>query len=491
MNMKRLLLLVAFFATLQASAQQVNPVPDYVFANRMSAGRNTVTDTAAYFSIGPRYGATRGMMPPMVVDTASFSGNKRNGLLIFSVQKNKFLYWDSVGVKWAEMSGTGGSAITGSGVAGYMPEFTTTTNLDTTRLYHSAGRFAIGSTTTTNGVLNVYGAGSYFDTLVKIGKGDILVGGSYNPFAAINNSSIVLNGSLGGFLSFTNGVRSKSYIYSDTTDMYIRTVSAGRLLFGTRDSTRMFITTDGKISIAGSGASFASTARLNITDNSGDLIRVETSGGSQRLYIGQDTLMLNTSASGVIRLSRNYSSAAFINSSSEFLINTETDAGDYKLQVSGNIYSTSTAVFAATSGSVGIGTTSPVYAKLQLLTSGSGIVHQRAAGDYFYGTGFNGNNAFLTYYTSSNFIFGYGSSTGGAPSVNTMTLTTGGSVGIGTTSPNASALFDVTSTTKGFLPPRMTTTERNAIASPAAGLVIYNTTDSKLQVYTTAWTDLH
>jgi hypothetical protein len=109
------------------------------------------------------------MMPPMVVDTASFSGNKRNGLLIFSVQKNKFLYWDSVGVKWAEMAGTGGSAITGSGVSGYMPEFTTTTNLDTTRLYHSAGRFAIGSTTTTNGVFNVYGGQSYFDTSLLVG----------------------------------------------------------------------------------------------------------------------------------------------------------------------------------------------------------------------------------------------------------------------------------------------------------------------------------
>ena len=135
MNMKRLLTLVAFFATLQASAQQVNPVPDYVFANRMSAGRNTVTDTAAYFSIGPRYGATRGMMPPMVVDTASFSGNKRNGLLIFSVQKNKFLYWDSVGVKWAEMAGTGGSAIAGTGTTNYIPKFTGTTTIGNSQIF--------------------------------------------------------------------------------------------------------------------------------------------------------------------------------------------------------------------------------------------------------------------------------------------------------------------------------------------------------------------
>jgi hypothetical protein len=66
-----------------------------------------------------------------------------------------------------------------------------------------------------------------------------------------------------------------------------------------------------------------------------------------------------------------------------------------------------------------------------------------------------------------------------------------GNIAAGTTSPNASAIVDLTSTTRGFLPPRMTTTQRDAISSPAAGLVIYNTTTSKLQVYTTSWTDLH
>jgi len=59
----------------------------------------------------------------------------------------------------------------------------------------------------------------------------------------------------------------------------------------------------------------------------------------------------------------------------------------------------------------------------------------------------------------------------------------GSGVGIGTTSPNASAKVEIASTTQGFLPPRMTTVQRTAIASPAIGLVIYNTTTNCLNFY--------
>jgi len=47
--------------------------------------------------------------------------------------------------------------------------------------------------------------------------------------------------------------------------------------------------------------------------------------------------------------------------------------------------------------------------------------------------------------------------------------------GIGTTTPHASAKLDVTSTDKGFLPPRMTSSQRTNIPSPAAGLMVYQT----------------
>lgn len=62
----------------------------------------------------------------------------------------------------------------------------------------------------------------------------------------------------------------------------------------------------------------------------------------------------------------------------------------------------------------------------------------------------------------------------------------GGAV-LGAVTKNASALLEMVSTTQGLLFPRMSTAQRDAIASPAAGLVIYNTTTSKLNVYTSAW----
>ena len=53
---------------------------------------------------------------------------------------------------------------------------------------------------------------------------------------------------------------------------------------------------------------------------------------------------------------------------------------------------------------------------------------------------------------------------------------------IGAAAPAASAVLEVASTTKGFLFPRMTETQRGAITSPATGLMVYQT-DSDEGVY--------
>lgn len=59
-------------------------------------------------------------------------------------------------------------------------------------------------------------------------------------------------------------------------------------------------------------------------------------------------------------------------------------------------------------------------------------------------------------------------------------------VGIGTTSPDETAILEVQSTTKGFLPPRMDTDARDDISNPAEALVIYNTDSKCLEVFDNA-----
>jgi hypothetical protein len=97
-------------------------------------------------------------------------------------------------------------------------------------------------------------------------------------------------------------------------------------------------------------------------------------------------------------------------------------------------------------------------------------------------TGNTLSKATLTQGTGISIVNGNGSITITATGAASGAIITGG------TSINASAQLQVDSTTKGVLFPRMTTVQKNAIVSPAAGLVVYDTTLNKLCVRTaSAW----
>jgi len=84
------------------------------------------------------------------------------------------------------------------------------------------------------------------------------------------------------------------------------------------------------------------------------------------------------------------------------------------------------------------------------------------------GTGVNGK---MSFYTGAS----------GAPA--SMVLAREGNLGIGTTAPNASAVLDLTSTTKAFMPPRMTTAQKNSISTPTESMLVFDTDLDKIYVY--------
>ena len=145
----------------------------------------------------------------------------------------------------------------------------------------------------------------------------------------------------------------------------------------------------------------------------------------------------------------------------------------------------------ASTGNVGIGTTAPEV-KLDVKGTSTGTLTGMAL---FRDASTNGNGLLVragtgrvdllaTWISSGvNTDLTFTPTTSGGAQNEAMRITSAGNIGIGTTSPDASSLLDITSTTKGFLPPRMSEEERDNITSPAAGLMVFVTNTAKVSVF--------
>lgn len=145
---------------------------------------------------------------------------------------------------------------------------------------------------------------------------------------------------------------------------------------------------------------------------------------------------------------------------------------------------TSGSAFVFDGTNVGIGITAPAY---KLVVSSAG-----ASGIEF-GPAFSGTANLIQSYSRSGGVYvdtvyeaaQHRFNIAGSEKAR---IDSSGNVGIGTSSPSASAILDAQSTTKGVRMPNMTTTQKNAISSPAAGLMVFDTTLAKLCVYSgSAW----
>jgi hypothetical protein len=81
--------------------------------------------------------------------------------------------------------------------------------------------------------------------------GDVLIRGTYNPYASANRANIALNGSAGNIISFTNNTSGKGYIYHDNTDLKILNAIAGNLIFYTNSTEGMRIDSSGDTHLQG------------------------------------------------------------------------------------------------------------------------------------------------------------------------------------------------------------------------------------------------
>ena len=157
-------------------------------------------------------------------------------------------------------------------------------------------------------------------------------------------------------------------------------------------------------------------------------------------------------------------------------INTTTDAG-FRLDVNGTARVQGPSTYSMVYDSNGVFNLNGTYARLDLFNQ-SGSLRARLNCD--------GPNGTLTLYqNATGYIFLNGAQTG-----NNSYISTALSIG-NQSAANASSILELTSTTKGFLPPRMTTTQKNAITSPATGLQVYDTTLNRPCFYDgTTWITL-
>jgi hypothetical protein len=263
-------------------------------------------------------------------------------------------------------------------------------------------------------------------------------------------SLLALNGNTNNVGIGTVNPTSKFFIYTDNTSSTIGDNNAFIIhnnnpnwaATGVGNLTELFFSDAGQ----GSGT----TNGLNLAHRYAGISAFITGWNGTSSAGGLNLITKETTASALsIRLQ--------IRPNGNVLINTTTDAG-YKLDVNGS-------------------------ARIGGVASGSAALHlkgQSGFGQYLYFDNGTGNGLWTMV---GGTVFAFDSATTRIWRISpSAQVTINGNTNIG------SAQLQVDSTTRGFLPPRMTTAEKNGITSLVAGLIVYDATLNKLCVYTgTVW----
>jgi hypothetical protein len=370
----------------------------------------------------------------------------------------------------------------------------------------NGGNFLIGTTTDAGFRLDVNGTARV--TSVTAGNGLVSTWASSVGFARFGHTSY--NGSTNfGFLQGVDGTA-----YMNGTSSYIG--AANNIIFDTNAVEKMRIISNGNVLIntttdAGFRLDVNGTARVQTSLEIAGATGLTLGGGASALAYSGNILNIGNSASwgdvrifagGVQKFSQTSSLTTISNTTINLSTATVQLAGVNALTYSGtdirigsvaagfnslSMYvSGSERARIASTGNLLINTTTDAGFRLDVngtarvqgdLTVTTNLISNQVRTAIVWSEYLNtSNNAFTVFRTTT--------ANGNIRVYNAAS--------VGTSSdPVASAQLEVVSTTKGFLPPRMTQTQRNAIASPATGLVVYDTDLNALCTYNgTTWTTL-
>ena len=319
--------------------------------------------------------------------------------------------------------------------------------------------------------------------------------GTTTPYSVTNYKSVTVNGTGGGiFATQVNGTNAFN-ISTSSASTYILETRALPIQIGTNNTEKVRILSNGNVGIGtvtpnsifeikGTNAAFtlnnavASTAELAIA-SSGGSYSTDANTGDFIIRANSKRILLNTDAT---------SAALIMHTTKNITVGSNTDAG-YKLDVNGTtrISGTELRLDNGTTGVINIYSATPTIN----FFSGGGYSLYRSGTNMFLNSNgslylqVGGNSAYQIDGGNGHIL--RSAISGGAALAR---LDTGGSlsIGKGTAAAVASSILELSSTTKGFLPPRMTNAEITAIASPATGLVVYSTTALTLAFYNgTGW----
>ncbi|MFY7885491.1 MAG: beta strand repeat-containing protein, partial [Dolichospermum sp.] len=177
--------------------------------------------------------------------------------------------------------------------------------------------------------------------LLQTSGGNVGIGttspNSYTGYTTLT----INNGTTGSVLDLDVADVRTATVAATASAFYLSSETNIPLIMQTNGSERMRITSGGEVLVGSTSSGLSSSGRgvIEINGTSESILGLKVNNVVKTyLYQSGDNVEFNNTANGYLALKTNASERMRITSSGELLINTTSDAGDYKLQVNGNIY---------------------------------------------------------------------------------------------------------------------------------------------------------